>query len=131
MNQGDEIQPFLQGLVGLFLARCTENSTMEELKELLSNQDRWIEAHALFDRIRRKTLGAVKQKNRLLASQYSFEEICTKTMFNLTDTDAPFDADSPFFVIPIALSFARALGIPDEDEEVMRIVAPRNSGTQI
>ena len=109
-------------LVDLFLAKCTEKSTMEELKELLSSQDRWIEAHALFDRIRSKTLGAKKQNNGLLLSQCSFEEICAKTMFNLTDTDAPFDADSPYFVIPIALSFARALGIPDE--EVIRIVAP-------
>jgi hypothetical protein len=129
MNQGDEIQPYLQGLVDLFLARCTEKSTMEELKELLSNQDRWIKAHELFDRIRRKYLDADKCKNSLLASQYYFEEICAKTMFNLTSTDAPFDADSPFFVIPIALSFARDLGIADE--EVIRIVAPRNSGTQV
>jgi hypothetical protein len=122
MNQGDEIEPYLQGLVDLFLARCIEKSTMEELKELLSNQDRWIEAHLLFDRIRRKALDAVKRKNSLLASQYSFEEICAKTMFNLTDTDAPFDADSPFFVVPIALHLARALGMADK--EVIRIVAP-------
>jgi len=129
MNQGDEIQPYLQGLVDLFLVRCTEKSTMGELKELLSNQDRWIEAHALFDRIRRKALGALKRKDGLLTNQYSFEEICAKTMFNLTHTHVPFDADSPFFVIPIAFSFARALGIADE--EVMRIVAPRNPGSQI
>src|SRR5579862_1724546 len=122
MNQGDQIQPYLQGLVDLFLARCTEKSTMEELKELLSNQDRWIKAHALFDRIRNKTLEADKRKNSLLASQYCFEEICAKTMFNLTNTDAPFDADSPYFVIPIALHLARALGIADK--EVIRIVAP-------
>jgi len=95
---------------------------MEELKELLSNQDRWIKAHALFDRIRNKTLEADKRKNSLLASQYCFEEICAKTMFNLTNTDAPFDADSPYFVIPIALHLARALGIADK--EVIRIVAP-------
>ena len=122
MTQGDEIQPYLQELVELFLAKCTEKSTMEELRELLSNQGRWTEAHALFSRIRRKTLDADKRKNSLLASQYSFEEICAKTMFNLTDTDAPFDADSPFFVLPIALDLARALGIADK--EVIRIVAP-------
>jgi hypothetical protein len=129
MNEGDEIQPYLQGLVDLFLARCTEKATMEELKELLSNQDRWIEAHTLFDRVRSKTVGALKCKNSLLARQYAFEEICAKTMFNLTDTDAPFDPDSPFFVIPFVLSFAEALGIAAE--EVIRIVAPRNPGAQI
>lgn len=129
MNEGDEIQPYLQGFVDFFLARCAEKSTMEELKELLSNQDHWIKAHSLFDRIRSKALGAVNSKNSLLASQYCFEEICANTMFNLTDTDAPFDADSPFFLIPIAFSFARALGIADE--EVLRIVAPRNLGIEI
>ena len=129
MNPGDEIQHYLLGLVDLFLPGCTEKSTMEELKELLSNEDQWIKAHALFDRIRCKTLDALRRQNSLLASQYSFEEICSKTIFNLTDTYAPFDADSPFFVIPIALCFARALGIADE--EVVRIVAPGKPGTQI
>jgi hypothetical protein len=122
MNEGDEIQRQLQGLVDLFLVRCAEKSTMKELKELLVNQDRWIQAHSLFDRIRGKTNDAASRKNWALAIQYNFEEICAKTLFNLTDTDAPFDADSPFFVIPIALRFARSLGI--QDEEVIRIVAP-------
>jgi hypothetical protein len=138
MQQGDRVQPYLQGLVELFLARCPDKSTMEELKELLSNQDRWIEAHALFSRIRSKLLDVddrirllarsklldVDNRTRLLASQYSFEEICAKTMFNLTDTNAPFDADWPFFVIPFALHLARDLGIADE--EVIWIVGPRN-----
>jgi hypothetical protein len=128
MDDFDQIQHGLQGLIDLFLVRCTEKSTMEELKELLSNQNRWVKAHTLFDRIRRKTLDAVEHKNKLLASQYSFEEICAKTIFNLTDTNAPFDADSPFFVIPIALSFARALGIADE--EFIRTIAPQNSAKQ-
>jgi hypothetical protein len=55
--------------------------------------------------------------------QYSFEDICAKTLFNLANTDAPFDSDSPYFVIPFALDLARAVGI--EDEEVVQIVAPR------
>jgi hypothetical protein len=122
MNDGDQIQPYLQGLVDLFLARCMEKSTMKELQDLLAHQDRWIEAHALFNRIRSKTLDAEKSNNGLLARQYLFEEICAKTIFNLTSTDAPFDADSPYFVIPIALDLARALRI--KDEEVIRIVAP-------
>lgn len=115
------IQTYLHGLVHLFADRCEEKSTIEELRELLSDEDRWVEAYSLFDRIRRKTLDAEKDENWLLAHQYVFEEICAKTIFNLTNPDAPFDADSPFFVIPIALSFARALGIADE--EVIRIIA--------
>ncbi len=100
---------------------------MEELRQLLLDSDRWGEAHALFNRIRHKTLDADRTKNHRLSIQYSFEEICAKTLFNLTVTDAPFDSDSPYFVIPLALELARTLRI--EDEEVIRIVAPRRSET--
>jgi hypothetical protein len=129
MNQGGQILPSLQGLIDLFLDRCSEKSTLQELQQLLKNDDRWIEAHALFNRIRDKTLKVERRKDRLLAIQYSFEEICAKTLFNLSDTNAPFDPDSPYFVIPFAIHLARALQMKDED--VIEIVAPRGSGTQI
>jgi hypothetical protein len=123
MNRGGQIIPSILGLIDLFLRRCSEKATMEELKRLLLDSDRWVEAHSLFDRIRRKTLEADRSKNRLLQVQYSFEEICAKTLFNLANTDAPFDSDSPYFVIPFALDLGRSVGI--DDEEVIRIVAPR------
>ena len=122
MNQSGQILSSLQGLLDLFLARCPEKSTLKELDQLWKDSDRWIEAHTLFDRIRRKTLEADKSKNRLLAIQYSFEETCAKTLFNLTNTDAPFDADSPYFIVPFAIYLGRVLQIGDE--EVIRIVAP-------
>lgn len=123
MNRCGQIIPSLLGLIDLFLLNCPEKTTLEQLRRLLLDSDRWVEAHGLFDRIRRKTLEADRSKDPLLQVQYSFEEICAKTLFNLANTDAPFDSDSPYFVIPLALDLSRALGI--EDEEVIRIVAPR------
>ena len=40
-------------------------------------------AHALFDRIRQKTLVAERAGESDLAAQYLFEEICAKTLYNL------------------------------------------------
>jgi hypothetical protein len=56
MNRGGQIIPSMLGLIDLFLPRCSERATMEELKQLLLDSGRWIKAHALFDRIRSKTL---------------------------------------------------------------------------
>lgn len=113
------------GLANLFAKHSAERSTLDELRQMLSDDAHWQRAHELFDRIRHKTLEAVKRKNHLLATQYSFEEICAKTLFNLTDTNAPFDPDAPYFVIPFALKLARVFQI--SDAEVIEIVAPRES----
>ena len=49
----------------------------------------------------------------------AFEEICAKTLYNISghikgrEFPYPFDDDSPFWVFPIAVGFARALGLPD------------------
>ena len=49
----------------------------------------------------------------------ALEEICAKTLYNMSghikgrEFPYPFDDDAPFWVLPIAVGFARALGIPD------------------
>jgi hypothetical protein len=104
-----------------FLPYCSDQSTLLELKEMVPNFKQWREAHKLFQRIRNKTLEADKTNARLLQYQYSFEEICAKTLYNLADHHEgfsekylpPFDEDSPFWVIPIAVQFANAIGIRD------------------
>jgi hypothetical protein len=92
---------------------------MAELKEMALNPKSWREAHKLFDRIRDKTLKADETGSRRLQWQYSFEEICAKTFYNIADHHdgfsaeylPPFDVDVPFWVVPIAISFAHELGI--------------------
>jgi len=46
MNRGGQIIPSLLGLIDLFLSRCSEKATIKELKRLLLDSDRWVEAHA-------------------------------------------------------------------------------------
>jgi hypothetical protein len=60
----------------------------------------------------------------LLEAQLRFEEICGKTLYNLGGQSVPFDADSPYWVVPNARKLARALGVGDS--EVTRIVAGYN-----
>ncbi|HET6325681.1 MAG TPA: hypothetical protein VFG04_13460 [Planctomycetaceae bacterium] len=97
-------------LVRFFLPLCQDQRTLLELEKMAADDKRWGGAHDLFDRIRRKRNAATKP---LLDYQYSFEEICAKTLFNLSypRSDAPFDDDSAFWVVPFAISFARASGV--------------------
>lgn len=102
-------------MVRVFIPHCRETSTLLELDQMVSEPAKWCDGHGLFSRIRSKTLMAIEAKDELLQWQYAFEEICAKTLFNLSDVayPAPFDDDAPFWVIPLALSFARALGMED------------------
>jgi hypothetical protein len=86
---------------------------------MASDDVKWRYAHDLFSRIRGKTLRVEREADELLLHQYGFEEICAKTLYNMSghimgkEFPYPFDDDSPFWVIPIAVGFARALGIAD------------------
>jgi hypothetical protein len=109
----------IQEMVRFFLSRCAEQSTLLELETMASDGEQWKFAHALFRRIRDKNLRAIKAKDHLLQHQYAFEEICAKTLYNISghvrgkEFPPPFDSDCPFWVIPIAVAFARALGVED------------------
>jgi hypothetical protein len=106
-------------LVAFFLPHCSDQSTMLELKNMASDFKQWCQAHKLFGRIRNKTLRADDAKDNMLQCQYSFEEICAKTLYNMADHHEgfnaaylpPFDEDSPFWVLPIAIGFAHRLGL--------------------
>jgi len=111
----------MQKLIELFTPHCSDRSTLDELHRMISDQRTWPKAHDLFDRIRRKTLDAERRRDERADCQYLFEEVCAKTIFNLTDTGAPFDEDSPYWVVPNALSLARRLGI--HESQVTDIVA--------
>jgi hypothetical protein len=109
----------IQEMVRFFLPRCADQSTLHELDEMASDDQKWPYAHALFCRIRGKTIRSDAAKDQLLQHQYSFEEICAKTLFNMAGHipgegfPYPFDDDAPFWVIPIAVGFARALRVAD------------------
>jgi hypothetical protein len=109
MNRGDIISRMVR-LIDLFIPRCRDNRTLQELRQVALDDQRWIQGHDLFDRIRDKTLEAEHRRDTGLETQYLFEEIVAKTIYNLSDTNAPFDEDSPFFVIPNAIALAKVLG---------------------
>ena len=88
---------------------------------MVDDQRTWHAAHDLFDRIRDKTLAAERRKDERADCQYLFEEVCAQALYNLSDTDAPFDEDSPYWIVPNALSLARRLGIHESD--ITKIVA--------
>ena len=121
----------IQEMVRGFLPRCADQSTLRELDDMASDDEKWRYAHALFNRIRDKTLRADRAQDELLKHQYSFEEICAKTLYNMSghipgrEFPYPFDDDSPFWVIPIAVGFARSLGV-DNPYSVSSLLYPHS-----
>ena len=109
-----------------FEKRCKEKETLRKLIELANDRSRRKEAHALFYEIRRKTLAAEQSNDQVALAQYSFEEICAKTLYNLTGRPAPFDAHSPYYIVPNALTVARHVGI--DDREIIRVIAGEYGG---
>jgi hypothetical protein len=112
---GDIITAMLAPLM-FFEERCEDKETLGKLVTLANDKARRKQAHALFSEIRQKTLAAEKRNDQLALAQYNFEEICAKTLYNLTREPAPFDPDSPFWVLPVALELGRMLGITDAGE---------------
>ena len=96
-----------------FEARCEDKDTLRKLIALANDKSRRKQAHALFSEIRRKTLAAEQRQDEFALAQYAFEEICAKTLYNLTREPAPFDPDSPFWVLPRALKLGQMLGVTD------------------
>jgi hypothetical protein len=100
----------------LFEARCEDKATLRKLIVLAEDHSRRKDAHELFCEIRQKTLAAEGRNDGFALAQYAFEEICAKTLYNLTLEPSPFDPDSPFWVLPLALDLGRRLGITDPGE---------------
>jgi len=98
-------------LLDFFLPLCEDASTMLEVRDMAADWRKWRDGHKVFDHIRKKTLVAELGSDSFRSHQYSFEEICVKTLYNLSNPQDPFDSDSSFWVLPIALQFATAIGI--------------------
>src|SRR5215831_11429532 len=99
-----------------FEGRCKDKETLRKLITLASDRSRRKEAHELFSEIRRKTLAAEQRNDQLALAQYNFEEICAKTLYNMTREPAPFDPDSPFLVLLLAMELGHMLGVTDAGE---------------
>ena len=102
-------------MVDLFAKHCAEIETLGELRTLVDHPEWRGAAHKLFQRIRGKSLMAESNGESLAVAQYQFEEICAKTLYNLSGREAPFDPDSPYWITPTALALARQLGLPDSE----------------
>lgn len=115
MNYGGKIVDDMEALLLLLRPHCVEISTFEELITLVQDDDNWHKAHGSFQKIRKKTVQVEKMPQLKDRTQYLFEEICAKTLYNLSKSPSPFDPDSAYWVIPNALSFAKHSGISEQD----------------
>jgi hypothetical protein len=120
MNYGGRILSHISALVELFALHCQDRSTLDAISAVTADRGRWSTAHNLFQGIRAKTLKAEKAGDSVALAQYRFEEACAKTLYNLSRMDAPFDPDSPYWVVPTALALAERLGV-SESEVTRRI----------
>lgn len=111
----------IKQLIALFAPRCNDRGTMERLRRMIDDRSTWDKSRALFDDIRLKTLKAEKRHDHQAEVQYRFEEVCAKTLYNLTRQPAPFDPDSPYWIVPNALALAKAVEI--DVQEVANIVS--------
>jgi hypothetical protein len=108
-------------LLRLFEGRVPDRETCSWVLTLASCPSKWPEAHRLFDRVRDRSLSAMKAGDRLREAQYMFEEICLKSLYNETPAQDSFDSDSPHWIIKCAIVLARRVGL--SVEEVIAVVA--------
>lgn len=109
----------VEQLLGLFRPHCRDTETMEELRALLRNEKEWVRAHYLSTRMRTKAIQAAKNSDLKGELQFAFEEVCAKTLHNLSDSKKPFDADTPYWIIPLALKLAKVLEV--DEHKVLEI----------
>ena len=103
----------MRELAGLFGPHCSDRTTLDALTLMMDDRTSWPGAHRLFQEIRRKNLIAERTRDGLLNAQYCFEEVCAKSLYNMSREPSPFDPDAPYWIIPNAISLARRLGIDD------------------
>lgn len=101
----------MRSLLQFFAAHCREVETIERLLKTIDDRASWSDAHNLFQHIRHKTLRAERASDDIGQAQYLFEEACAKSLYNLSRGAAPFDIESPFWIVPNALYLARRLNL--------------------
>ena len=115
----------IKAMLDLFQGKVPDKDSNRLVRQFCDEKHKWVKAHGLFGTIRDRNLAAAKKGDAVHECQYCFEEVVAKTLYNLAKSGAPFDADSPYWVIKNALSLARAIGI--SDAEVLAIIAPNKA----
>ena len=118
MSTATQTAAEIQRLVWVFLPHCDDLETLQALDTMAVDQDDWRNGHGLFQKIRSKNLVAERTGDHLKNVQYCFEEVCAKTLYNLSGSPAPFDRDSTDWIHPNALALAKALPIQDAESVV-------------
>ena len=113
-HDGKSIPEAIKLLAELFAVNSSDRGTLDELRQMAGERASWKRAHDLFQRIRRKSLDASRRGDVKLEAQFGFEEACAKTLYNLTGQSAPFDSDSPYWIVPNALTAARHFEIDEK-----------------
>ncbi|HEY8100244.1 MAG TPA: hypothetical protein VIF82_05785 [Burkholderiaceae bacterium] len=115
----------LKALLDLFDEHVPDRESNRLVWKLCDNRKKWMEAHDLHSVLRERNLIAIKEGDKVRECQYCFEEVVAATLFNLTYPEAPFDPDTPYWIIKNALALAKKVGIPVE--AVAGIVAPNTA----
>ena len=110
-------------LIDLVASKSRERQTLDELLRVIDRRA-GREARQVFERIRQKTLLVEGGKDGVLEAQYLFEEVCAKTLYNLSRGSAPYDPDSPYWIVPGAFAVARKIGI--DDSRILAIILGEN-----
>lgn len=112
---GSNVIATVSRLTHIFEAHCEDVETLLKLREATVDRAGLRTAKGIFEKIRRQTLRANEREDKLSATQYRFEEVCAKTLYNVTGPSAPFDPYVPFCILPNALVLSRMLALADAD----------------
>ncbi len=121
MNHGGRILEAISDLAELFARHCSDRETLDALLTIVPDRGKWGSARGVVNLASKKHQRAYAAKNDLGLAQYDFEVACAKTLVNLSRPSAPFDADSPYWIVPKALVLAQRLGLAEA--EITRRVA--------
>jgi len=115
------MQADIKALLQLFAERVPDPDSNRQVRELVADRSRWLEARDLFDEVRTRNFAAIRDGDTLREQQYAFEEVCLQSIYNEAAPHHRFDACTPHWIIKNALHLGRALGV--EVDEIARVVA--------
>lgn len=116
----------LKALLDLFERHVPDHESNRLAWDYCNDRDRWGKAEGLFSEVRGRHRVANRNGEAAKQRQHNLEEHIAKTLVNLTHPDAPFDADSPYWIAQSAFLLAAALDVPaDRVVEVLTRDAPK------